>query len=193
MVSNARIWTALVLLIPIAASSLIKRGPSVIIGYRSVNPDAVQSYQKAGNTLTYKKGSSSDQLGPGVYISPVLGDWVMGSWECAILADSDAWNKINKAWVPEIADDGCTPLWWSNGGGSGFTTDNTVLLSKIDITGQQKLQLMIPAALIGGSGGLKLQVQCVEKTNQEGLNQIGVYGNADWYSWSDVKGTPQRF
>ena len=37
------------------------------------------------------------------------------NWDCAILADSDAWNLVNKAWVPETADDGCTPLWYNVG------------------------------------------------------------------------------
>ena len=58
---------------------------------------------------------SSEQLGSGVYISPKLGDWAgsaIGLY-CAILADSSAWNLVNKAWVPEV--DGCKPLWYGEG------------------------------------------------------------------------------
>lgn len=58
------------------------------------------------------------QLGQGTYASPQIADWPgsQNAWFCAILADEDAWNRVNKAWVPETADDGCTPLWWEVGG-----------------------------------------------------------------------------
>jgi hypothetical protein len=59
---------------------------------------------------------NSQQLGPGTYMSPILGDWAgpSNAWYCATLADSGPWNLVNKAWVPET--DGCTPLWWGQGG-----------------------------------------------------------------------------
>ncbi|KAI0887521.1 uncharacterized protein GGS22DRAFT_110619 [Annulohypoxylon maeteangense] len=163
-----------------------------------------QKYHDAGNTLTYNPelGVSSEQLGPGAYISPIRADWPMSdsNWDCAILADSTAWNLVNKAWVPETADDGCTPLWYNKGkpnrdaylsgiGGPGFTTSNTVLLSQIHQF--EKLQILIPSSLMGKSGGLNLNVQCAAKTNQQGIGEISVYGDVDWYSWTNVKGTPQ--
>ena len=52
------------------------------------------------------------------------------NWDCAVLADSTAWNLVNKAWVPSVADDGCTPLWWAKG--SKFRPESsfsTVLVS----------------------------------------------------------------
>ncbi|KAI3320492.1 hypothetical protein HD806DRAFT_506599 [Xylariaceae sp. AK1471] len=203
MIPSAKLWTALTFIVSIAAFSLDKRGSSVIIGYRTVSPAAAKDYHDAGNTLTYKKGHSSDQLGPGAYISPIRGDWPMEdiNWDCAILADSSAWNLVNKAWLPATADDGCTPLWWAKGepnrnaylkdiGGPGFTTSNTVLLSQID--GFEKLQILIPPTLIGKSGGLNIVVQCAEKKNQQGIDEISVYGDVDWYSWPNAKGTPQH-
>ena len=85
-----------------------------------ISQKTAKSYHDAGNTLTYKKGSSSDQLGPGAYISPILGDWPTSDayWDCAIFADTLPWDLVNKAWVPATAEDGCTPLWWANGGRS---------------------------------------------------------------------------
>lgn len=83
-------------------------------------------YKDAGNTLvTDTKSSSSDQLGPGVYTSPIAGDWFPtdGKYVCAIYAkDKDAWNALNKAWMPEKVtadfqdpaqgEAGCEPTWW---------------------------------------------------------------------------------
>ena len=94
--------------------------------------ELAKKYYDAGNTLVYIQGHSSDQLGPGAYISPIRADWPMAdvNWDCAVLADSTAWNLVNKAWVPSVADDGCTPLWWAKG--SEFRPESsfsTVLVS----------------------------------------------------------------
>ena len=45
---------------------------------------------------------------------------------------------------------------------------------------------------MGKSGGLNFKVQCAAKTDQKGIDMISVYGDADWYSWVNVKGTPQH-
>ncbi|KAI1460602.1 hypothetical protein F4805DRAFT_369146 [Annulohypoxylon moriforme] len=205
MVSCTRLLAALTLAASIAASVVEKRGSSILVGYRTTFPAQIQKYYQAGNTLTYNPelGKSSEQLGSGAYISPRIGDWPMAdtNWDCAILADSSAWNLVNKAWVPETADDGCTPLWYEIGqpnrdaylkeiGGPGFTTSNTVLISQIQ--GFEKLQILIPPSLMGKKGGLNIQVQCALKTNKQGINDISVYGEADWYSWTNVKGAPQH-
>lgn len=76
-----------------------------------------KAYIAAGNTLIFDSTGSSDQLGPGQYISPTFNDWP-GEWDCAILtSDPAAWNLANKMWV--AATDGCDPplpLWWNPGG-----------------------------------------------------------------------------
>ncbi|KAI0877250.1 hypothetical protein GGS24DRAFT_161912 [Hypoxylon argillaceum] len=212
-----RVWTLLAFIIASTVASLDKRGSSIIVGYRSVSPDVAKQYHDAGNTLitpVLKNAPSSDQLGPGAYTSPTRGDWPLvppDVWDCAILADSSAWNIANKAWVPKTADDGCTALWYDKGGngvsnrnaylqsigGAGFTTSNTVLFSQISGTGGEgelpyKVQILIPKTLFGSSGGLNLNVQCAARSNQEGIDEISLYGDVDWYSWTNVKGTPQR-
>ncbi|RDL34767.1 Uncharacterized protein BP5553_07895 [Venustampulla echinocandica] len=200
MFPSAKLWTALTFIVSVTASSLDKRGSSVIIGYRTVSAAQAQGYKNAGNTLAWSESRSSDQLGEGVYISPRIADWPGAStnWDCAILADSNAWNLVNKAWVP--ASDGCTPLWWKIGdpnrpaylkalGGSSFTPSNTALLSRID--GFELLQLLIPPQLLGAKGGLKISVQCAAKTDTEGIAAISIYGDVDWSSWLNVKGTVQ--
>lgn len=85
-----------------------------------VHQGEAQLYMKAGNFLTYDtKGGPShriDQLGPGAYLSPSPGEWP-APWVCAVQAVSKTqFDILNKAWVPETADDGCTPLWDNNGG-----------------------------------------------------------------------------
>lgn len=65
-----------------------------------------------------------------------------------------------------------------------------MLLSQID--GFEKLQILVPPTLMGKSGGLSFKVLCAEKTNQDGINQISQFGDVDWYSWLNVKGTPQH-
>ncbi|KAI2631043.1 hypothetical protein GGR54DRAFT_182687 [Hypoxylon sp. NC1633] len=203
MVLCTRLFTSLAVIVSIAASSLEKRGPSIILGYRTVGPDQAESYHKAGNTLVYQQGHSSDQLGPGAYISPILGDWPQEGgtfWDCAILADSTAWSSVNKAWLPESIGS-CTPLWFSKGEpnrnaylqglGAGFTTSNTVLFSQIHGF-KEKLQMLIPPTLMGSSGGLNIHVQCAQKSNTKDIADISIYGDVDWYSWPDVAGTPQH-
>ncbi|KAI1450687.1 hypothetical protein F5Y02DRAFT_365557 [Annulohypoxylon stygium] len=205
MVSCTKLFTSWTFVVSIAALAIEKRGSSVLVGYRTVSAKQAQLYHDAGNTLTYNPelGRSSEQLGAGAYISPRRGEWPMSDsfWDCAILADSSAWNLVNKAWIPETADDGCTPLWYDAGkpnrdaylkdiGGSGFTSSNTVALSQIH--GFQLLQILIPSMLMGKKGGLNLEVQCAAKTNQKGIEEISIYGDANWYSWTNVKGTPQH-
>jgi len=195
-----RLWAALTFIISIAASPLKERGSSIIIGYRTISPGQAAIYQAAGDTLEWGGSFSSDQLGPGVYISPRIADWDAAptNWDCAILADSNAWNLVNKAWVPSI--NGCKPLWWGKGaqnrpayltdiGGPSFTPSNTALLSQAE--GFQKLQMLIPPQLLGTSGGLNIKVQCAAKADADGIERISIYGEVDWSTWLNVKGTVQ--
>ncbi|KAI1096564.1 hypothetical protein F5B19DRAFT_437063 [Rostrohypoxylon terebratum] len=204
MVSSTKLFTSWTLLVvSIAAVAIEKRGPSVLVGYRSVSPALAQIYLKAGSTLTYdpKASTSSDQIGAGAYISPKIGDWPTSDeyWDCAVLAESSAWNLVEKAWIPEYADNGCTPLWWDKGasnrkaylkdlGGAIMTPDNTVVMSIAE--GFNKLQLLIPPGLMGAKAGLNLKVQCAAKKDTDAIKRISLYGEADWYSLNNVKGTP---
>ncbi|KAI9662745.1 MAG: hypothetical protein M1829_006140 [Trizodia sp. TS-e1964] len=194
------VWAALAFIVAIAASPLQKRASSILVGYRTVSAEQALIYKNAGGTLVWSAPRSSQQIGPGTYLSPTLGDWPGAgtSWYCAILADSGPWNLANKAWVPQT--DGCKPLWWAQGvpnipayltsvGGPGFALDNTVLLSQI--SGFQKLQLTIPQQLHGASGGLNLVAQCAAISDTAGVEALKAYGSADWASWPNVKGTVQ--
>ncbi|KAI1826344.1 hypothetical protein F4861DRAFT_497976 [Xylaria intraflava] len=161
---------------------------------------------KAGNFLTYDtRGAPShriDQLGRGAYISPSPGEWP-APWVCVVQAVSmTEFKLLNKAWIPETADDGCTPLWDTNGesnrpaylqllGGKGFTSDNTLLFSTIARVDPAKLQLLIPAKLIQ-AGKIKFSVNCADITDTAAYDAITAFGPVDWYSWDNVKGTPQK-
>ncbi|KAJ4145453.1 hypothetical protein LMH87_004303 [Akanthomyces muscarius] len=185
-----------------AAAPLAERGPSIVVGYRTVSKQQAADYKAAGNTLVYTGSQSSDQLGPGVYISPKLGEWPGpdDGWYCAILADSTPWNPTNKAWVPKTDNNG-KALWWKAGetnraaylkqiGGSGFKPENTILLSQIE--GFPLLQLLIPPQLIKNPKVLKTTTQCAAKTDTAGVKAIAAHGNVDWSKWPNVKGTPQK-
>lgn len=75
-------------------------------------------YQEAGNTLIWSFTGSSDQIGKGAYLTEGLGAWFSPNtnYDCAIFADANKWNAVNKLWVPEIHPDGCTPLWFDEAG-----------------------------------------------------------------------------
>ncbi|KAI1129039.1 hypothetical protein F5Y10DRAFT_291432 [Nemania abortiva] len=214
MVSGAKLWTSLTFAISLVtasplssdASSLEKRDSSFLVGYRGVSPGEAQNYMKAGNFLTYETAGGPshriDQLGPGAYLSPSPGEWP-APWVCAVQAVSTTqFNLLNKAWVPQTADDGCTPLWDNNGapnrqayltsrGDSAFTTDNTLLFSTIARVDPPKLQLLIPAKLIQ-AGKVKFAVNCADITDTAAYGAIQALGSVDWYSWAKVKGTPQQ-
>lgn len=134
MLQGPRIWTFLAFLIPLVTSHvLLKRAP-VVIGYRTVDlvgiwrastanqnlananwQKQINQLAKAGNTLFYDPDRVTlSQTGKGSYLSPKLGDWAAGTWCCAILADSAAWDQVNKAWMPP--NDCDKPLWWDQGG-----------------------------------------------------------------------------
>ncbi|KAK4989970.1 hypothetical protein LTR50_002881 [Elasticomyces elasticus] len=118
---SAALWLAFIACT--AASVLQKRINAIPIAYRTVGADQAARYKNWG-TIRWEEpnaqqAGSSDQLGKGVYMSPILGDWpgaANGNY-CAILADSTAWNNVKKAYVPsETADECPMPLWFSRGG-----------------------------------------------------------------------------
>jgi len=74
-------------------------------------------------SLVQSNNQSPQQLGAGVYISDNFQDWYPNDpdpWDCAIFsADSDAWDMVNKAWMPRSftnGDDVCLELWYAKGG-----------------------------------------------------------------------------
>lgn len=209
-----------------------------------------EDYEKNGNKLVMdtRPRPSSDQLGPGVYISPKAGDWFPspGKYVCALYADTTQWDPANKAWVPEKItvnfdtpsedDEGCIPAWWmGNGtwpqkdcmllslclpltdlmpcsvapefgrskyltqiGGPGFTADNTVLISQIDMRDlpRTKLQMLIPGALLSGKNALRIRTECVKFDQSAGNGGADSFasidkGVVDWSSWVNVKGVAQ--
>ncbi|KUI54663.1 hypothetical protein VP1G_02056 [Cytospora mali] len=209
-----KFWVALHLIVAVAASE-------TLIAYRVIGSQLAKLYEQNGNTLVMDPASgSSDQLGPGVYTSPKAGDWypTQGKYVCAIYADTTQWNLANKAWVPEKVtanfetpsgdDQGCIPAWWmgkapefgrsrylTQVGGAGFTTDNTILLSQIDMDNQPrtKLQMLIPKALVGGKNTLGIRTECVKFEESAGADSYASInkGEIDWSSWLNVKGTVQ--
>ncbi|PSR81352.1 hypothetical protein BD289DRAFT_454851 [Coniella lustricola] len=195
-----------------------------LVAYRVVGAALAEKYIQNGNTLVVDPdSSSSDQLGPGVYTSPIAGDWypTQGKYVCAIYADTTKWNLANKAWVPAKVtanfdtpsddDEGCIPTWWMGTGavfarskyltqigGSGFTTDNTILLSQIDMGNgpNTKLQMLIPTALVGSKNPLGIRTECVKFDQSAGNNGADSYasinkGEIAWSSWTNVKGVAQ--
>ncbi|TGJ87978.1 hypothetical protein E0Z10_g717 [Xylaria hypoxylon] len=183
----ATLWTSLTFMVSLVtasplnpdASALEKRDSSFLIGYRGVSAAEAQKYMKAGNFLTY--------------------DTSGGPTNRAV--STTQFNLLNKAWVPETADDGCTALWGNeftsnraayltSRGGSSFTTDNTLLFSLIKgVT--DKSQLLIPAKLIQ-AGQVKFAVNCADITDTAAYGAIEALGAVDWYSWTNVKGDPQH-
>lgn len=84
-------------------------------------------------------------------------------------------------------------------GGAGFTKDNTILFSQIDMGDNKprtKLQMLIPKALVGGGNKLGIRTECVRFEASAGNNGADSFarinkGEIDWSSWLNVKGTVQ--
>ena len=69
-----------------------------------------------------------------------------------------------------------------------FTPANTVLFSNIQgFPGIQ--QMLIPPQLLGSSGGLNINVQCYQKSDQAGQALLSQYGPAA-YSNFNIQGSP---
>ncbi|KAI3340805.1 hypothetical protein F4824DRAFT_487184 [Ustulina deusta] len=212
MVSGAKLWTSLTFIVSLVAASPLKlestpleeRDASLLVGFRGVSKAEADLYKKAGNFLVYDTtgGPSQriDQLGPGAYLSPSPGEWP-APWVCAVHAVSASqFNIRNKAWVPEKTSDG-KPLWDKDGaanrpaylksiGGSSFTVDNTLLFSTIARVTPKHLQLLIPAKLIQ-TETKAFPVNCADINDKPAYDAIKALGSVNWYSWPNVKGTPQ--
>ncbi|KAI1326438.1 hypothetical protein F5Y16DRAFT_410843 [Xylariaceae sp. FL0255] len=208
-------WTSLTSIVYLAAASpvnplssdLDKRGSSIIIGFRSVAAAEAQIYQQNGNFLKYSTTGGPahriDQLGPGAYLSPSPGEWP-AQWICVVQADSDFFAGLNKAWVPETMNNGCTPLWDNVGApnrpgflsnvmpGRGFTTSNTMLFSIIARVNNNPRQMLIPQSLVN-SNPQAFKVNCA--LDQEGLAEreaiYGLAGNVVDWDTLGIAGVPQ--
>lgn len=109
----------------------------------------------------------SAQLGPGAYTSPSPGEWPGSgnSWFCVILADSDAVDRVSKAWVPASYEG--VDLWYQPAAideyikklESSWDPAKTLRLSKI--SGTELLQLLIPPGLLNSNGGgMRISASC---------------------------------
>ncbi|KAK5991662.1 hypothetical protein PT974_07695 [Cladobotryum mycophilum] len=93
--------------------NLAHRGGPTLIRYRTVNPAETNAVNDAG-TLIKKdifNNISKAQFGPGVYTSlaPDERDVGSGNWYYIIHVDSDALNRVPKAWIPEKEEEAVTP------------------------------------------------------------------------------------
>jgi len=134
------------------------------------------------------------QIGVGVYTTPNPGGWKgsPGSWYCVILADSDALDRVSKAWVPE--NYGGYRLWnriedidsyiqnvlnWT------WDPAKTLRMSIIDGDPEQ-LQLLIPPGLLSSNGGDMGIVAICDPTLNSLPSQI-----VDYDSWqNNIGGGP---
>ncbi|KAM3499260.1 hypothetical protein MY11210_009624 [Beauveria gryllotalpidicola] len=167
---------------------LHKRIQEVIIGYRR---DQAKMYEEAGNTLTPGHGLGGDQLGQGVYTSDEAGSWEgeedTSSKNCAILASSEAFDKVPKAWIPR-------PSWWPTPFKArvddyiktlALNPAKTIRMSVVDIAGKETLQMLIPNGLLNSNGGgLDIVVNCEDEDKKLELPKHKV----DYNAWANVVG-----
>ncbi|KAJ5623799.1 hypothetical protein N7510_000108 [Penicillium lagena] len=179
--------------------------PGQLIGYRTTRPAQAAKWIKAG-TVTPDDNINGIQIGEGAYTSPVIGDWIGAPTYqyCAISADSNAWNAISKAWIPEIGPDG-NKLWGDESQlfaqdkyleRLGLDPAKTIRMSLIDTRRDKdepldkldKLQMVIPNTLTNfKGGGLNLKVECHQTIEEFDDNTPDI----DYYYWKNVHGEPQ--
>ncbi|PNS16970.1 hypothetical protein CAC42_4934 [Sphaceloma murrayae] len=173
-----------------------------LLGFRVVNEQLAVKYSQNGNKLLFDptfQSSSSDQLGPGVYLSPDPYGWIasdttlgVGHWRCAVFANEAQWLRVKVAWIPrEWGPDpppGSTQqcdvgnCWYPVGTASqnaGLTPANTVLLSAALGGNGPTLQMLIPN-LVANDASLNIETRCFNVVNQNGMRNLESYGTADW-------------
>ena len=109
--------------------------------------------------------------------------------DCVILADIDAFNKLNKAWIPRTK-------WWGEGvfKADAYVQDTlkldptkTIRMSIVDMPGKETLQMFIPNELLNqNGGGLNLQVNCQEPNKKKKPNLPK--HKVDYNAWANVHG-----
>jgi hypothetical protein len=79
-------------------------------------------YKGWGNKIVWEDYSTNPyQLGAGIYMTPDFAGYPGinpdKAYDCAILAGSDAWDNLNKVFVPATMNEQCPkPLFWRQGG-----------------------------------------------------------------------------
>ncbi|KAI1266134.1 hypothetical protein F5Y18DRAFT_435086 [Xylariaceae sp. FL1019] len=152
-----------------------KRGMNVIVGYRKASADQAQRYNAAG-TLTDDGNLIASQIGAGVYTAHGRDTWPgnAGDWTCVITMDSDALDRVSKAWVPETF--GGQTLWYQGDELIGnyiqgviddsWDPARTLRMSIISGLGYDDVQMVIPPALLNSNGGaLGIVASCMEDAN----------------------------
>ncbi|KAF2762698.1 hypothetical protein EJ05DRAFT_9934 [Pseudovirgaria hyperparasitica] len=190
--------TALASAAPTSATNQHSRASKVILGYRSVSPDIAAKYNAAG-TITADRSGNSAQIGEGAYTAPVRGDkpggWP-GPWNCVVFIDSDALDRVSKAWIPEFRDQGDDErLWYNNERIDEYIDDledswdptKTLRMSEVSNTlNPTQIQLVVPFTLINSAGGaLGLETFCVAQADIGSLPDVTVNYD-DWQN--NIKG-----
>jgi len=126
------------------------------------------------------------QIGAGVYTTPNPGGWKgsPGDWYCVILANSDALDRVSKAWVPETYSG--VKLWFHAEDIDSYvqndldwTWDPAKTLRMAIMDGAPDvLQLLIPPALLNSNGGDMGIIAICDPTLDNIPTQI-----VDYYSW----------
>ncbi|KAI1202085.1 hypothetical protein F5X97DRAFT_345972 [Nemania serpens] len=163
---------------PVPAETLVdKRGMNIIVGYRKASAAQAQRYNNAG-TLTDEGNTIGTQIGPGVYTAHGRDTWPgnAGDWTCVVTMDSDALDRVSKAWVPEYFGD--LKLWNVDDNDKTIsdyirgTLENswdptkTLRMSIIDGLGYDDVQMVIPPALLNSNGGaLGITASCKENVD----------------------------
>lgn len=113
---------------------------------------------------------------------------------CAITSDKlMIWNTVEKVWIPDKDSSG-KELWGASNDeidsyvkSLGITDPNKAAKMSPIQHFESKLQMVIPNGLVNAENGeLDLKVECHPDI-------VGFNGNApdvDYYSWTNVKGTP---
>lgn len=119
---------------------------------------------------------SSRELVRRYYHTSQFSDTYITYRNCAIWADSDALNRVTKAWIPEMW--GSQKLWyasedvlgvWIRYLNNSWDSAKTLRMSIISGKGYDDVQLLIPPGLLGGAGSMYFTVSCKDPDHQSEL------------------------
>ncbi|EKD15314.1 uncharacterized protein L3040_001681 [Drepanopeziza brunnea f. sp. 'multigermtubi'] len=185
----------------LAMSFLFHGAQGIVIAYRTVSP-AEAAIINQSNTL-YRDPSIDDdspyypQIGNGIYTVQEPAGWrTRGSqWYCAIEADSDKFDAVDKVWVPEYWDDpetGEEESLWSVAESEILRYIDTLVSNSEDalrfsrISGNEsKLQMLLPTDVVNNND-LGFSAICFDSERQ-----LRGYSNEviDWRAWQ-IEGSP---
>ncbi|KAI8631214.1 hypothetical protein F5Y19DRAFT_24382 [Xylariaceae sp. FL1651] len=183
-------------LVGLAAATPVQlkpRSQQVIVGYRKVSSSQAARYNSAG-TLTDDGNLIGTQIGSGVYTAHARDLWPgnAGDWTCVITMDSDALDRVSKAWIPQTF--GGQKLWdtgddtinnWIRGVlDDSWDPAKTLRLSIINGMGYNDVQMVVPPGLLNSNGGaLGITASC--KENKDDIPNVDVNYD-DWQN--NIKG-----